>query len=73
MAICRKNHKPDFFVTFTCNTLWTEITDQLREGEAVKDRPDLVARVFKQKKDQLISDITRGRVLGKVPAFLWVI
>ena len=41
--------------------------------ETAQDRPDIVARVFKQKKDQLVRDINFGRVLGKVPAFLWVI
>ena len=46
MAICREYHKPDFFITMTCNSKWTEITDELRQGEIVEDRPDLVARVF---------------------------
>ena len=73
MAICREYHKPDFFITMTCNPKWTEITDELREGENVGDRPDLVARVFKQKKDQLMKYIRTGNVFGKVPAFLWVI
>ena len=73
MAICRKYHKPDFFITFTCNANWVEIQRELREGESAQDRPDLVARVFKLKKDQLLKDITAGNVFGKVPAFLWVI
>ena len=73
MAICRKFHKPDFFITFTCNQNWTEITEELRTGETVQNRPDIVARVFKLKKDQLMRDIRAGQVLGKVPAFLWVI
>ena len=73
MAICRKYHKPDFFITMTCNTNWTEIQRELRKGETAQDRPDLVARVFKLKKDQLIKDIKSGQVFGKVPAMLWVI
>ena len=73
MAICREFHKPDFFITMTCNPKWKEITDELRVNEIVEDRPDLVARVFKQKKDQLIKDIRFGQVFGKVPAILWVI
>ena len=73
MAICRKYHKPDFFITMTCNTNWEEIQRELRKGESAKDRPDIVARVFKQKKDQLMRDIRVGQVLGKVPAMLWVI
>ena len=73
MAICRKYYKPDFFITMTCNTKWTEIQRELRKGETAQDRPDLVARVFKLKKDQLIKDIKSGQVFGKVPAMLWVI
>ena len=73
MAICRKFRKPDLFITFTCNPNWEEITCELRPGESVQDRPDLVARVFKLKKDQLMKDIKSGNVFGRVPAFLWVI
>ena len=73
MAICREHHKPDFFITVTCNPNWNEISKELRKGETVQNRPDLVDRVFKQKKDQLIKDITSGKVLGQVPAYLWVI
>ena len=73
MAICRKYHKPDFFITMTCNTNWKEIQSEMRQGETAQDRPDLVARVFKQKKDQLIKDIKTGQIFGKVAAILWVI
>ena len=73
MAICRKFRKPDLFITFTCNRNWDEISKELREGETVQDRPDLVSRVFKLKKDQLMKDIKSGNVFGKVSAFLWVI
>merc|ERR1712082_78009 len=38
-----------------------------------QDRPDLAARVFKQKKDQLINDLTKGGVFSKTVAFLWVV
>ena len=73
MAIFCEYHKPDFFITMTCNPKWTEITTELRQGETVENRPDLVARVFKLKKDQLIRDIRSENIFGKVPAFLWVI
>ena len=65
MAICRKYKKPDFFITFTSNPYWEEITRELREGETLQDRPDLVARVFKLKKDQLMNYIKKGEVIGK--------
>ena len=73
MAICREFHKPDLFITMTCNPNWIEIVRELRPGENVQNRPDLVSRVFKQKKDQLIRDIKTNKIFGQVPAMLWVI
>lgn len=49
MAIVRKLSKPDYFVTFTCNPNWPEITAQLLPGQTSSDRPDLVSRVYRQK------------------------
>ena len=73
MAICREYHKPDYFVTMTCNSNWPEIKEQLKEGQTAQDRPDLVARVFKQKKDQLMKDIISGGIFGKTVAHMHVI
>ena len=73
MAICREYHKPDYFVTVTCNPNWPEIKEHLLEGQTAQDRPDLVARVFKQKKDQLIHDLVTGGILGKTVAHMHVI
>jgi hypothetical protein len=57
MAICRTYHKPDLFITMTCNPNWPEITSALLPGQKVEDRPDIVTRVFKLKKDALLNDI----------------
>ena len=38
--------KPDFFVTFTCNPRWQEITDALLPGQPAENCQDIVARVF---------------------------
>ena len=73
MAIVREYHKPDFFITMTCNPKWKEITDELREGQTTEDRPELVSRVFKLKKDQLMKDLIDGQLLGKVIAHMDVI
>ena len=72
MAICREFHKPDYFVTMTCNPHWPEIQNELLEGQAAQDRPDLVAKVFKLKKDQLLRDLTDGNLLGEVVAYMHV-
>ena len=42
----RHFHKPDLFITMTCNPKWKEIIDALPEGQTAADRPDSVARVF---------------------------
>ena len=73
MAICRKYHKPDFFITMTCNPKWSEITSELIEGQSPQDRPDIVERVFRLKKDQLMNDLVHGGILGTVVAHMHVI
>ena len=73
MAIVREYHKPDFFITMTCNPRWPEIVNGLKKCQSPQDRPDLVARVFKLKKDQLMQDLKSGHVLGRVVAHMNVI
>ena len=73
MAICREFHKPDYFITMTCNPHWPEITSELGETEKTQYRPDVVARDFKERKDRLLHDLTVAHVLGRTVAHLWVI
>ena len=68
MAIVREFRKPDIFMTMTCNPKWNEITGSLLEDQSAADRPDLCARVFRLKKDQLLKDLFKRGVLGKVVA-----
>ncbi|XP_058742092.1 uncharacterized protein LOC131614536 [Vicia villosa] len=74
MAISSKLGFPDLFVTFTCNPAWPEIERAL-SGTNLKphDRPDLITQVFKIKFDELMTDITKRHVLGKVIAFMYTI
>jgi len=59
----------DLFITFTCNPNWPEITRELRRlNLKPQDRPDIIARVFKIKFDELMKDLTKRHVLGKVLA-----
>ncbi|XP_065651177.1 uncharacterized protein LOC136079369 [Hydra vulgaris] len=44
MAISKKYGKPDLFITFTCNSKWREITENLYPGQTANNRPDLVIR-----------------------------
>ena len=67
--------KPDFFVTFTCNPRWQEITDALLPGQTAENRQDIVARIFKLKLKSLLHDLFYGQkpVLGKMVALIYVI
>ena len=70
MAICRWAGYPDLFITFTCNPKWPEISlflDSIPDQKA-EDRPDIVARLFKIKLDQLLHDLTHGKHFGRVIA-----
>ena len=75
MAIVRRFGKPDFFITFTCNQQWPEITNALLPQQTAANRPDLVARVFKQKLHDLLQDLYSGRkpVLGNVIGLIYVV
>ncbi|KAM3685737.1 hypothetical protein ACB098_11G143300 [Castanea mollissima] len=75
MAICRWAGYPDLFITFTCNTKWPEIDLFLsrKPGQKVEDRPDVIARVFKIKLDQLLYDLKHGQHFGKVIAIVYTV
>lgn len=49
LAIAAVYAPPTFFIMFTCNTSWSEITSQLRPGQTFYDIPVVVCRVFKHK------------------------
>ena len=73
MAICRTFHKPDLFITMTCNPNWPEITSALLPGQKPEDRPDIVSRVFNLKKDALLNDIKKNKIFGQVVAMVHTI
>ncbi|MCH95752.1 helicase-like protein, partial [Trifolium medium] len=69
MAISAAVGFPDLFITFTCNPNWPEIRQVLQQMNLKpQDRPDLITRVFKIKFDELLADLTKKHVLGKVLA-----
>jgi hypothetical protein len=68
IALYQRYGHPHLFITMTCNPFWPEIQENLKEGETALDRPDLVARVFKLKKQQLIKDLASEMIYGKLNA-----
>lgn len=64
---------PDLFITMTANKEWPEIKESLETYEKVEDRPDVVARVFQQKVDELIKVVCKDQILGKCLGYAYSI
>ncbi|XP_050683986.1 uncharacterized protein LOC126978909 [Leptidea sinapis] len=73
MAYVRKYGRPDLFITFTCNSSWKEIKDELQFGQKSHDRHDLIARVFKQKQVKFINAIVKSCIFGNVNSWMFSI
>jgi hypothetical protein len=73
MTICRWARYPDVFVTLTCNPQWPDIKRVLLPEQQPQDRPDLVTRMFKIKLKELINDIHKKHILGRMIAGIYVI
>ncbi len=73
LAMVAKYGKPTFFITMTCNPMWEEIQKNIPRGSNPVDRPEVVARVFKTKMDELIHDISKKHIFGRCVAFLAVV
>jgi len=65
MALFQRYGRPHLFITITANPEWAEIQENLMPGQTALDRPDIVARVFKLKKQQLIREICGDAIFGK--------
>ncbi|KAF1870934.1 hypothetical protein Lal_00015234 [Lupinus albus] len=69
MSICGSVRFPDLFLTMTCNPNWPEITRLLKPmGLKPHDRPDIISRVFKMKFEELLQDLKKRHILGKILA-----
>lgn len=71
MAIVRELGKPSLFVTVTANPHWREIQAELKEGQSAADRPDIIARVFEQKKKEILKDLRKE--FGDYRGTVWTI
>lgn len=70
LAICRLHGNPQYFLTFTCNVKWPEITRYLAKMPPLKpnDRPDIIARVFQLKVESFMKYLRSGEPFGEVSA-----
>lgn len=75
VALCRKYGCPDLFITFTSNSLWSEVTQALAiiPGQHSADRPDIINRVFHVKLHLFMDDIVKKKFFGPVTAVVYTI
>ncbi|CAH1413426.1 unnamed protein product [Lactuca virosa] len=73
MALVQDDGRPDIFLTMTCNPKWKEIDDELLPGQSAQDRPDLVARVFHAKLEDLKVQLFQRHIIGVVGSYVYVI
>ncbi|KAI5438086.1 hypothetical protein KIW84_023995 [Lathyrus oleraceus] len=64
----------DIFITFTCNPNWPEVQRFLSNiNLQPQDRSNIISRVFKIKFDEMLYDLTKKHVLGKLLVYLYTI
>lgn len=73
LQIAFKKGTPSLFITFTCNDEWKEIQNALGKHQHAKDRPDIVCRVFRLKLKQMLKEIVKKQIFGKVIGYCYVI
>ena len=76
LHMCTRLGTPSFFITFTANPKWQEITTAIRETSPTStamDRSDIIARVFKLKLEELMHDLMHKQVLGRMAGISMVI
>jgi hypothetical protein len=71
MVLPHRFHKPDLFITITCNPCWTEISSAIPAGSHWRFHPDIVGRVFMLKFQAILREITVAEIFGPVLAFVW--
>ncbi|GJX66620.1 DNA helicase [Tanacetum coccineum] len=75
LAICRVHGNPSFFITFTCNVKWLEITKYMADFPLLTttDRADIVDKVFEIKVEQFVKYLRDAQPFGKTVAVLYTI
>ena len=71
MTLPMRFHKPDLFITMTCNPNWPEIIAALPPGAHWKDHQDICGRVFWLKFKSMLVDILERHIFGKVVAYVF--
>ncbi|XP_031120254.1 uncharacterized protein LOC116023396 [Ipomoea triloba] len=72
MSLVQRFGKPDLFIIVTCNPNWPEIKELLKYVDKPQNRPDLLARVFYARLEELKNDIFKRHIFGEVIAYAYV-
>jgi len=64
MQIAHKFGKADFFITFTSNPKWPEITEHITDGLTYLDRPDICSRVYEMKRNHFKHVMLKEHIMG---------
>ncbi|XP_065831025.1 uncharacterized protein [Oscarella lobularis] len=64
MTYVKHHGAPDLFIIMTCNPNWPEITSELLPGQTLKDRNDLIARVFRLKVQTFMFLVDTQNIYG---------
>jgi len=72
LAIHNKLGSPDLFITFTCNPTHPDIVKCLAPGQTASDRPDIVARVFRQQQKEFMKDMKDIGIFGNVTGHIMI-
>ncbi|KAL3654636.1 hypothetical protein CASFOL_001621 [Castilleja foliolosa] len=75
LALCRVFGNPQYFITFTCNVKWPEISRYLDKigGAQAQNRPDIISRVFRIKVQQFLRFMRSTKTFGEITADLYTI
>jgi hypothetical protein len=73
MALRNEIGEPGYFITMTTNPKWPEILAQLKPWETPQDRPDIIARVFNLKFQELLLDVYKRKRLGECLSYVFTI
>lgn len=67
LTICRNIGYPSIFLTMTCNPFWDEMKEMMKflPTSNPEDYPDIIARVFKLKVEQMYDIVKNKSFFGK--------
>nr|XP_043611849.1 uncharacterized protein LOC122583518 [Erigeron canadensis] len=74
LAICKVHNNPQYFITFTCNVKWPDISREVsRNGATPQDRADIIARVFQLKVESFVKYLKESQPFGPVTGEVYTI